>query len=332
MMKTFMEGEVFDAKDERTRLYGIGYKMKQYLWAVCLVFFLFLIAPPGWAGEEKSLSSTPIGDEKQEISFAISAMISPEKTFSYYQDFLDYLSKKFGQRVVLKQRRTYQEVNDLLELGAVDYAFICTGAYLRAEKNFKLPVAAIPIIYGKDTYQSYIIVAKESPIKTFDDLRGRIFAYTDDLSNTGALYPEYLIRKEGAIPEQFFSYFFYTHSHDKSIEAVARGIADGAAVDSLVYDSLKERNDLSVEKTRVILSSQPFGMPPVVVSPKTAKPFRERFQAILFGMDQDPEGKKILKNLKIDRFVEPSAGLYDSVREMENFLKASRKTSWLPDR
>lgn len=306
--------------------------MKLLLRVICFAAVLFLISPAGWAEEEKSLSSTPIGDEKQEISFAVSAMISPEKTFSYYQDFLDYLSKKFGKPVVLKQRRTYQEVNDLLESGLVDCAFICTGAYIHADQNFKLPVAAVPIIYGKDTYHSYIIVLKESPVKSFDDLKGRIFAYTDDLSNTGALYPEYVIRKGGSIPEKFFSYLFYTHSHDKSIEAVALGIADGAAVDSLVYESLKEKKDLSVEKTRVILRSQPFGMPPVVVSPKTAKPFRERFQAILFGMHQDPEGNKILKNLKIDRFVEPSASLYDSVREMENFLKASRKTSWLPDR
>jgi len=282
-----------------------------------LLLIVFLFCSPVRAAEQKT--------GKQEICFAISAMLSPEKTFSYYQDFLEYLSKKFGKRVLLKQRRTYEEVNDLLASGTVDCAFICTGAYIHADQNLGLPVVAVPQVHGRETYHSYIIVAKDSPVKVFDDLQGKIFALTDDLSNTGALYPEYLIGKLGSTPENFYSYYFYTHSHDKSVEAVARGIADGAAVDSLVYDYLKDTGDPMVGKTRVILRSPPFGIPPVVVAPKTDVHLKKRFQEILLAMDKDPEGKKILAHLRIDRFVLPQKGLYDSVRAMENFLKDYKK-------
>ena len=183
---------------------------------------------------------------------------------------------------------------------------------------------AVPLVYGKPTYKSYIIVSKESPYTRFADLKGKVFAFTDDLSNSGALYPQYLIGKSGSIPEVFYSYYFYTHSHDKSVEAVARGIADGAAVDSLVYDYMMEKHDPSAEKTRVIDRSQPFGIPPVVVSPKTTANVKVRFQKILLNMHEDPEGKKILGNLKIDRFVEPPPGLYDSVRKMDDFLRVHK--------
>lgn len=48
------------------------------------------------------------------IRIAVGAMISPRKTFTYYQSLLDYISRKLDQPVTLVQRRTYEEVNDLL--------------------------------------------------------------------------------------------------------------------------------------------------------------------------------------------------------------------------
>ena len=38
-------------------------------------------------------------------------------------------------------------------------------------------------------------------------------------------------------------------------------------------------------------------------------------------MDQDPQGKQILRNLMIDRFVVPDDNIYDSVREMRSYLR-----------
>ena len=59
-------------------------------------------------------------DEKP-IMMAISAMISPKETFKYYKQLVNYISLKLGTHVMLKQRKTYQEVN--LMLKANDYSF-----------------------------------------------------------------------------------------------------------------------------------------------------------------------------------------------------------------
>ncbi|GAB4444909.1 MAG: hypothetical protein Kow00120_14770 [Anaerolineae bacterium] len=40
----------------------------------------------------------------------------------------------------------------------------------------------------------------------------------------------------GRAPEAFFARTFFAYSHDDAIRAVAAGLADGAAVDSVVYD------------------------------------------------------------------------------------------------
>ena len=131
--------------------------------------------PPPKSGEE--IKTNP------KLFVAISSMISPVETFNLYKDLIDYISKKMGIAIEFKQRKTYGEVNDLLEKRQLDFAFICTGAYWEAKKKFPLELLVVPVVNGKPTYQSYIIVNKESGINSFDELKGKSFAFTDPLSN-----------------------------------------------------------------------------------------------------------------------------------------------------
>ena len=106
-------------------------------------------------------------------------------------------------------------------------------------------------------------------------------------------------------PEQFFSRVIYTYSHDNSIMAVGRGLVDAAAVDGLIWDFYAQKNPAFTAKTRIIKKSAPFGIPPLVASRQFPPAERERIQNVLFAMHQDPEGKKILAELMIDRFIPP---------------------------
>ena len=83
-------------------------------------------------------------------------------------------------------------------------------------------------------YHSYFIVNTNSSIQSFDALKGKTFAFTDPHSNTGCLVPTYVLAKRGETPDSFFKEAFFNNSHDNSIKAVAQGLSDGAAVDSLI--------------------------------------------------------------------------------------------------
>ncbi len=284
-------------------------------WGWVLVAAALLCDAPvaGAAGAERGLC------------FAISAMVSPARTFSDYQAFMRLLGKRLHQPVELKQRKTYEEVNELLRTGNADCGLVCTGAFIHADRHFKETVVAVPVVHGEETYHSYVIVRKDRPYTSFADLKGKVFAFTDELSNSGALYPTYLLAKRGETPDHYFSYTFFTHSHDKSVEAVARGLADGAAVDSLVYDALVAAAGPCALATRIIHRSPPFGIPPVVVSPKLPPDHRRKIARALLTFADEPEGKAALARLGIDRFARPPAHLYDSVREMESFVDRFRR-------
>ena len=250
------------------------------------------------------------------LRVAVADMVSPKETFTTYEDLIQYLGAKLNRPVQLVQRKTYAEVNDLIQAGGIDLAFVCSLPYVEGQQRFGMELLAAPEVRGETVYRAYVIVPVDSPVTQFDQLKGMTFAFTDPDSNTGKLVPTYLLWQEHQTPESFFQKVVYTYSHDNSTKAVADGLVDGASVDSLAYDYIVARDPTLAERTRVIWRSDPFGTPPVVVPPSLSSDLKKQLRDILLGMNNDYQGQAILHNLMIDRFVLPNQTAYDPVREM----------------
>jgi len=250
---------------------------------------------------------------RDDFKVAVAAIISPRGTAESYSPLLARLEKELSRKVTLVQRRTYEEINQLVIDNQIDLAFICTGAYAVSPDRQHMTLLVVPQIQGKTTYQSFIIVAASSPARHPEDLADKVFAFTDPLSNTGHLYPRFLLQTLGFEPETFFKRTIFTYSHDRSIHAVASGVADGAGVDSLVYHYALASDPFLREKTRIIHASPEFGMPPVVVPIATDPARLELLRTIFLDLHQTREGAKALAGLGIDRFVPPDDTMYDNL-------------------
>jgi len=260
-------------------------------------------------------------NNKQSIRIALAAVISPKETAVYYDEMMIYVGKKLGRPVEMVQRKTYQEINDMLERREIELAFVCAGPYVTGHDKFGMELLVAPMLYGKPFYQAYFIVHRNSPIKDIEGLRGKRFAFTDPNSNTGRLVPTYVLSRMGETPKTFFKEVIYTYSHDNSIKAVSKKLVDGASVDGLIWDYCNDKSPESVKGTKIIYKSSLFGIPPVVVHPQTPPAVKESLKKIFLEMDKDPEGKKILSEIRIERFIVPEDSSYNSVREMQKWLK-----------
>ncbi len=288
---------------------------KTRLNSLIFCFFVFILLPV------QGLSQVDEDQHADHFFFAVSAMASPAQTLVHFAEFRDYLEEKLGAHVHLKQRRTYKEINNLLYDASVQMAFTCTGGYLAGRQAFGLEILAVPVVNGKTTYQSYIITDKNNPAKNLEELRGQVFAFTDPLSLSGRIYPVAELNSRGYMTKSFFKKTFYTESHDKSIEAVATGITDGAAVDSLIFDSLYDLPDSFAQQVRIIHKSKEFGMPPVVVTPGLDKEKKRTLLKVLLGMANDPWGQVVLKHLEMDGFAIATPELYHSAILLRKQLK-----------
>ncbi|MCX5872718.1 MAG: phosphate/phosphite/phosphonate ABC transporter substrate-binding protein [Deltaproteobacteria bacterium] len=249
-----------------------------------------------------------------QLRIAIGAMVSPKESLSTYQELLDYLGEKLGKKIVLEQRKTYSEINELLGKGEVDLAFVCSGPYVVGKDKHGLELLAAPEVNGSHFYNAYLIVNKNSRFRALEDLRGKAFAFTDPDSNTGKLAPSAWLKRIGEKPETFFGSFIYTYSHDNSILAVSKGVVDGASVDGLVWEYFNKTNPNITSRTRVILKSENYGMPPLVASRQVSESTKEAIKKALFGMRSDKKGAEILDRLMIDRFVAAKDDWYNSIR------------------
>ncbi len=259
--------------------------------------------------------------ETHVLRMAVATVNSPHSTIVYYEALVDYLARRLGMEGELIQGKTYAEINDLVREGAVTLALVCTNPYIEGQEDFGMEALVVPEVHGSALYYSYLIVPKNSPVQRLEDLRGHTFAFTDPLSNSGRLVIVYQLSLMGETSDTFFSRYVFTYSHEHSIRAVATGMVDGAAVDSLIYDYLAETEPERVANTRIVARYGPFGSNPIVVHPRLDPEMKERLRSLLLTMHEDPEGRAILDALHIDRFVLPDERAYDLIREMRRHIR-----------
>ena len=258
--------------------------------------------------------------DKTDFRVAVAAMISAQETVGNYHKLLNYIAIQLGREIKLIQRKTYHEINELIGLGQIDLAFICSGPYASGRKKYGFEALAMPEVRGAPYYQGYLIVNRNSQYKSLSDLKGKIFAFTDPESNTGRLVPTYWLKLNSQRAEDFFGKTIYTHSHDNSIMAVAMALVDGATVNGQIWEYYHHRNPVHTANTRVIKKSRQFGTPPVVVPDSMPEHLKRTIRALLLNMNKEPEGKKILDGLMIDRFIAPDAARYDPILAMMDNL------------
>lgn len=250
----------------------------------------------------------------QPLRIAFASVMSPKETRQSYQKFVSHISQELQKPAVLLQKRTYEELNKLMDNGGADIAFFSTGAYSAYRGKTPIELLAMTQTNESVLYQTYLIAASDSDITDFSQLQGRVFAFTDPLSYSGRQAIDFLLLDMNTSASAYFKSTFYTYKHDKSIWAVANHLADAASVDSQIYDFVNRRNPQLCEKVRVfaVLPAAPTG--PVVMRSDLPDAEKAELRRIFYSMDQDPALREAMERTLIDKFVPPEPELYAALR------------------
>lgn len=266
--------------------------------------------------------------ERPTLRLAIGTMLSPRETAREFRQLADYLEARTGHRIDVLQRRSYADTNALLEQGEADFGFICTGAFVALGKEAE--ILAVPVVGGKSTYSSEIIVRAGDSARDIADLIKDRFAYVDPLSLTGRIYPEWLARTSSGSREAPFGDVVYSQSHTGSIDLVASGRVRGAGVDSLVRERLSKSEPKRVEPIRVMHRSPEFGIPPFVAGPRLDAATRGLLRRALLKAHGDADGRLVLAALGFDRFAPGDMKAYANIAEMQRAVVGTRAGAGQP--
>ena len=231
-----------------------------------------------------------------------------------------YLQEQLGRPVQFVQRRTYREIMDLLLAHKLEFAWICGYPYVK--NRTELDLVAVPLSGGRPNYHSYLVVpGSDRSTRSILDLRGKVFAFSDPDSNSGFLYPNYALLQLAERPDAFFGKTFFTWAHRNTVEAIAAGLAQGGAVDSYVWETLKLHRPELAARTRVAARSPEFGHTPFVARRGVPPAERQALQRALLGMRETSAGAALLAKLNLDGFVPGSDALYDSIARMVTAIR-----------
>lgn len=282
-----------------------GHFLKVWLGGLVLLLGMAFSVPLAWAAQPLRIGLTP--------TFL-------NERHGLIGEWQAYLEAKLGQPVKFVLRESYQEAMELLQQQELDVAWLCDCPHVTANPEFRLLVT--PLFQGRPFYRAYLIVPEtDHATRSVFALKGKVFAYTDPYSNVGYLSPRYEIKKSGADPDRFFRRTFFAHSHRKAIEAVAVGIADGATVNSYIWETINKQGPALTGKTRLAASSREYGFPPFVAHQSLPNNSFQALQKALIGMDAEGSGRKILERMNLDGFTVPQPEIYREVQNMVHYMR-----------
>lgn len=161
-------------------------------------------------------------------------------------------------------------------------------------------------------HRSAIVVGAGSTARRLDDLRGLRCAINDPESNSGAN----LLQSEIAPlahDGRFFGQIVETGSHAASLDAVAAGRVDVAAIDCVTLAFLARHKPEVVAETRVLQWTALSAGLPLVTSGGTPPATVLALQRALAAVADDPALEDVRRALLITGFSTLSASVYDPI-------------------
>ncbi|MEO8383269.1 MAG: PhnD/SsuA/transferrin family substrate-binding protein [Acidobacteriota bacterium] len=119
----------------------------------------------------------------------------------------------------------------------VDLAFLGPAPYVKAHFEFK----AEPVVAEAGELRSMLVVAKSSPIRSVDELRGKTLALGYEGSTTTHLLPMLLLSKHQLKSENLGRITFVGDQTRKIVDAILDGSVVAGGISETLYDANKDK-------------------------------------------------------------------------------------------
>jgi phosphonate transport system substrate-binding protein len=230
-----------------------------------------------------------------------------------HQALRRHFEETFKRPVALSTAPDFRSFQHRVLAGEFDFTIIGPGPGWQAHLDFGHQVVAV----SKRMVRIYILVAKDGPIGSLADLRGKTLATIDPLTVTSQTTLA-VLRDNNLHPGTDVQV-----RHEKTpfnaAQALALGEVAAAGFPNVAYPNLPADTR---DKLRILVESD--GMPGVLfmVRPAPDVPTPEEFQAALFRFAKTADGGAYVKEFNHDGLVRPNA---KALRALDRFVPETRR-------
>jgi phosphonate transport system substrate-binding protein len=229
-----------------------------------------------------------------------------------YAAITQQIADGLGARARLLHLESYRQVLNEFSEGRVDAAFVGSLMYAKLHRRMNVVPLARPELGTVSRYRGLIIARRGTGARTFEDLKGKRFAYVPDTS-AGELFSRASVNEAGGTWPGFFSEVIQASSHHSAIRLVLSGSADAAAVKDRVFLKEQASSQPAREELVVLSTSGYFPENAFVVAGTIGIKDRSSLQSTLLGLDRNKGGRDALHRLGADRMIPTSDEDYSEV-------------------
>mgnify|MGYP000007910396 FL=1 len=306
--------------------------MNMKRWMKGLSVSLMLVAAAAGFG---GCGSSGGGSGQQPFTIAYAPNESTEQSADARSALSVDLGKAMGREVKEISASDYNGIIEALRTKKADMAYLgaegISLANQRLDGNVDVIVMKAPDgDKAKALYHSVFITrADRSDINSLQDVKGKKMAFVDPGSTSGNLIPTSMIMK--AFPnenldsetlhmnEKFFSSAMYAGKHQASIQAVAKGDVDVAAVSDQILQAEINNGNVNAGDIKVIATSDPIPSEGMIIRADMDQNLRKTLTDFLLQYNNEDYFTKVIK-VKGARFVEASKADYQPIIELNQLL------------
>ncbi|RLB68382.1 MAG: hypothetical protein DRH08_01095 [Deltaproteobacteria bacterium] len=280
--------------------------------AFLVMLTLFLI------GCDQQEQTTPVQQSKNNPQKLTIGLIPEQDIFTQkkrYEPLLAQLSKEIGVPIDIRILPRYGNIIDNFNELGLDGAFF--GSFTGAMAIKKLgvePLVRPQYIGGSSTYYGMVFVRKGSGIRTAEDMRNKQMVFVDRATTAGYLLPLSYFRSLGIDDyKTWFKEYYFSGTHEDAINDVLNGLADIGAAKNTVFYRMAAANNRVSKELEILATSPHVPANSLAVRGDLPDEVKQSLKKQLLEMHQSLEGKAILEDLKIEKFVETTVDDYQPV-------------------
>jgi phosphonate transport system substrate-binding protein len=281
-------------------------------------------------------SHVALAQAPKQIRFGLLPAEDPTNMVLMFQGIAEHVGKTMGLPVTVRVSESYNALIEAMRAGHLDVVYVGGSQYV---KMLDLKMDVVPLVLNKDTenrtyYKSCVVSRSDSGIKTWNDLKGKTFAFVNPTSTSGGVAPAYLLLRNGINPEKDFKSKLYAGKHDAVFLAVKNKKVDAGAVGDFYFwrwaerkifdmEKFDEPNDKLINSELHIIGCIKVPNTPMVTLKSHGDKFIEDLRAAFESLPQNVAGA--YKVWPSTGFVRTSHQDFIDLIEMDRLAEASRK-------
>ena len=267
----------------------------------------------------------------QDVNFGIISTEATQNLKADWQPLLDDMAKLTGLKIKAFFAPDYAGIIEGMRFNKVQVAWLGNKSAMEAVDRANGEVFAQMVnADGTQGYYSHLIVHKDSPLATLDDVlkngKSLSFGNGDPNSTSGFLVPGYYAFAQNKIDVKTHFKIVRSANHETNALAVANKQVDVATNNSENLDKIKERQPEKFKDIKIVWTSPLIPLDPLVLNKEMPEATKAKIRDFFYNYAKTDAREKgiVMKISKLAGFKPSTNAQLTPIRQLDLFGKRNK--------